>query len=489
MKYSSINWNFDNSYARLPEIFYTKMLPTKVREPKIFIINKRLAKDLGLEINKSTNSELAEVFSGNIVPKGAGPLSQAYAGHQFGYFTVLGDGRANLIGEHITSKKNRVDIHLKGSGLTPYSRGADGRAALGPMLREYIISEAMNGLRIPTTRSLAVVTTGEHVYRNKPLKGAILTRVASSHLRIGTFEYIASLNKNDHLKLLADYAINRHFPKTKHSKQPYLHFFQEVMQRQINLIIEWLRVGFIHGVMNTDNTSIAGETMDYGPCAFMDHYDPNTVFSSIDRYGRYSYSNQSHVIKWNLNKLAESMLPLFHDKKECGTDIVKEILGLFDQMFNQSWLSMMKKKLGLLGSHQKDEAMINNLLKWMKENKVDYTNTFGDLLYPKILNNNDIYSKSTEFKIWYKGWQQRLRLNHTSIEDSIKIMKENNPLIIPRNHQVEKVLDQATKNGDISKVQKFVDVLTEPYIENKEFSFLKKMPIPRESVFYTFCGT
>lgn len=488
MKHFHVNWNFDNSYMRLPKIFYTKILPTKVKEPRISLINKELAKDLGLEINNSNISELEEVFSGNIMPKGAEPIAQAYAGHQFGYFAVLGDGRANLIGEHITPSNMRFDIHLKGTGPTPYSRGGDGRAALGPMLREYIISEAMDGLRIPTVRSLAVVTTGEYVHRNKMLRGAILTRVASSHLRIGTFEYIASLNKDDCLKSLADYAIHRHFPGIKNSRKPYIHFLQEVMQRQIHLITEWLRVGFIHGVMNTDNTSIAGETIDYGPCAFMDHYDPNTVFSSIDRHGRYSYSNQSRIIKWNLNKLALAMLSLFHDKKDCAIDIAKEIIGSFDQMFHQSWLSMMKKKLGLLGDHPEDEVMINNLLYWMEKNKVDYTNTFRDLLSPKIINNSDIYSRSTEFKIWYKDWQQRLMLDHISIKDSREIMEENNPLIIPRNHQVEKVLDQAVTKGDVSGVQKITDLLRKPYTENKECSFLKKMPAAGKKIF-TFCGT
>ena len=372
----TIGWRFDNTYSKLPEYFISNTSPIPVKSPELIILNDNLAKELGLNFSLIDKKDLSKLFSGNSLPEGSKAISQAYAGHQFGHFTMLGDGRAVLMGEHISKNNERFDIQFKGSGKTPFSRNGDGRAALGPMLREYIISEAMHALNIPTTRSLAVVKTGEDVMRENTLQGAILTRVASSHLRVGTFQFIAARKSENELKTLINYTINRHYPNIKQSKNQALEFLKVMIKQQTNLVINWMRVGFIHGVMNTDNMAISGETIDYGPCAFMDTYDPQTVFSSIDQFGRYSYSNQPNITKWNLARFAECLIPLIDPNKDKAIEIATETINNFDKNYEIKWINMMRDKLGLFGQDPKDLVLILDLLTWMHKNKADYTNTF-----------------------------------------------------------------------------------------------------------------
>lgn len=480
-------WNFDNSYAALPECFFTRIDPSKTHDPRILIVNYALAHEMGLSFKKCSDRELADLFSGNRLPKGSEPLSQAYAGHQFGHFTMLGDGRAHLIGEHTTPNGARFDIQYKGSGKTPYSRRGDGRAALGPMLREYIISEAMNSLRIPTTRSLAVVTTGESVYRETVQQGAILTRVANNHLRVGTFEYLAAKQDIYGLKKLADYAIWRNYPELKESDTAYLDLIKSVMERQISLIVGWLRIGFIHGVMNTDNMAISGETIDYGPCAFMDEYNPQAVFSSIDHMGRYAYGNQPHIAHWNLTRFAECLLPLLHDNAEHATALAENLIQSFDTRFQKTWLAMMRCKLGLFGEDSDDIRLINDLLKWMQQHQTDHTNTFRDLTSesrPK----NGLYN-TEDFQSWWSRWQARLKRNKKPLKSSLSLMQKNNPAVIPRNHKVEEVLSAAEEQSDLSKLHMLLDVLADPYSDKSNFSEFCHPPKPGERVHQTFCGT
>ena len=373
----TIGWHFDNTYSKLSNTFKEDIKPTPVHDPELIILNKELAKDLNLDFSKIDTKDLAKLFSGNLLPEGTNTIAQAYAGHQFGHFTMLGDGRAVLLGEHLVNGTNRFDIQFKGSGKTSFSRNGDGRAALGPMLREYIISEAMNGLNIPTTRSLAVVKSGEEVIRETSLPGAILTRVASSHIRVGTFQYIAARQKKDELEVFLDYVINRHYPNLKNSQNKLLDLLNIVIEKQIDLIVNWMRVGFIHGVMNTDNVSISGETIDYGPCAFMDIYDPKTVFSSIDQMGRYAYCNQPVITKWNLSRFAECLIPLIDEDQNKAVQIATEIINSFEKQYEEKWLNMMRDKLGLFGIDEKDKLLIVDLLTWMHQSKTDYTNTFA----------------------------------------------------------------------------------------------------------------
>ncbi len=484
---ASIDWRFDSSYTELPDDFYTHINPTPVASPHVVIVNEALAEDIGLALENASEETLAQLFSGNMLPNGATPLAQAYAGHQFGHFTLLGDGRAHLLGEHVTPKEQRLDVQLKGSGQTPYARRGDGRAALGPMLREYIISEAMHTLGIPTTRSLAVVTTGEPVMRETALPGAILTRVAASHIRVGTFEYAAQLQDQRALQQLADYTIARHFSSVAESDQPYLDFFSAVMEKQITLICEWLRVGFIHGVMNTDNMAISGETIDYGPCAFMDSYDPATVFSSIDQRGRYAYANQPAIAKWNLTRLAETLLPLFHEEQTQALSLAEAALQRFDSQFQTKWLDMMRRKLGLLGQEQEDEALIGDLLQWMQRNNADYTNMFRDIS-EEALPEKTLYQDST-FTAWHARWQQRLKRNHTLSEDTLKLMQQTNPAFIPRNHRVEAALTAAEEQADFSVFTSLLEVLKQPYIDDAKYATFKAPPTAQEQVYQTFCGT
>ena len=429
----TIGWHFDNSYSKLSKTFKEDIKPTPVHEPELVILNEELAKNLNLNFSGIDKKKLAEIFSGNSLPDGTNSIAQAYAGHQFGHFTMLGDGRAVLLGEHLVNKNQRFDIQFKGSGRTSFSRGGDGRAALGPMLREYIISEAINALNIPTTRSLAVVKTGEKVVRENLLNGAILTRVASSHIRVGTFQYIAATQNVEDLNTLVDYTIDRHYPEIKSSKNKALDLLSLVMERQCQLVVNWMRVGFIHGVMNTDNMAISGETIDYGPCAFMDQYDPKTVFSSIDKFGRYAFSNQPPITKWNLARFAECLIPLIDKDEETAIKIATELIDNFQNIYEEKWLNMMRDKLGLFGEDKNDLTLINKLLDWMKNNNADYTNTFCHLMGVEI--DDEVY-KNDDFKNWTNEWEKRLKLNNSS-DKYLELMKKTNPVVIPRNQKVE----------------------------------------------------
>lgn len=479
-------WNFDNSYSRLPKTFFTITDPTPVLSPKLIILNDSLAKSLGLNANELKNNDNIEVFAGNMIPEGALPLAQAYAGHQFGHFTMLGDGRAILLGEQITPEGKRFDIQLKGPGRTPYSRGGDGRAAIGPMLREYIISEAMYALGIPTTRSLAVVTTGELVTRETNLLGAILTRIADSHIRVGTFQYAAAWGTLDDIKALADYTIKRHYPYIEDDENKYLNFLKEVIKRQADLIAKWQLVGFIHGVMNTDNMTISGESIDYGPCAFMDTYDPATVFSSIDRRGRYAYGNQPNIGEWNLTRFAETLLQLLHEDTDEAVKIAKDALGSYTELYHNNWLSGMRSKLGIFNEDKDDESLIEELLSMMHKYKVDYTNTFRALTLDKL--EDTVLYNTAEFAQWYELWQDRLGKQQESKEESYNLMKNSNPAIIPRNHRVEEALEAANK-GDYSVMEKLLDVLSNPYEHSKKQDEYSTLPPQSSCGYRTFCGT
>ena len=481
----NIGWRFDNSYAQLPEHFYSRMSPIPVPEPRLAIFNTALSKELGLNLQNISASNLAELLSGNMLPDGSQPIAQAYAGHQFGHFTLLGDGRAHLLGEHTSLDGKRFDVQLKGSGKTPFGRRGDGRAALGPMLREYIISEAMHALGISTTRSLAVVYTGEPVYRETTLQGAVLTRIASSHIRVGTFAYFAATNDGEGLKTLADYTIAKHYPESKDSAQPYLDLLSGVMERQANLIVDWLRVGFIHGVMNTDNMAVSGETIDYGPCAFMDSYDPATVFSSIDQTGRYAYGNQPHIAQWNLMRFAETLIPLLHETANEAIKLAEEKINAFPDLFQKKWQAMMRAKLGLLQEQPGDELLIRDLLKWMQQQKTDFTNTFRNLSDLEETNRN---CKDPEFQTWFARWQLRLPQNPETRQEALEVMNQNNPAIIPRNHQVEQALNAAA-NGDMKQVHELLEALQTPYINRPEIKAYQSPPPPSEQVYQTFCGT
>ena len=483
---SKIGWCFDNTYARLPEIMLSRIAPLPVKDPKLVIFNHNLSKELGLDFSVVEDNLLPSIFAGSLLPQESECIAQAYAGHQFGYFTMLGDGRAIVIGEHLSKNNKRFDIQFKGSGKTPYSRNGDGRAALGPMLREYIISEAMHGLRISTTRSLAVVTTGENVIRETPLPGAILTRVAASHIRVGTFQYVTMQDDIKTLKTLFNYTINRHYPELKDTSNQALSLLKIVMEKQIKLVTDWMRVGFIHGVMNTDNMTVSGETIDYGPCAFMDNYNPETVFSSIDHHGRYAYFNQPGITKWNLARFAETLLPLINNDKDKAIDITSKTINSFGTLYKKCWLEMMRKKLGLLGEDSKDENLIIDLLSWMHQNKADYTNTFCFLMNENI-QENKIYNNQG-FISWKQQWQERLKLHNNSPEKSLKLMCSVNPLVIARNHKVEEVLNEAN-NGNLNPFNDFLKVLEKPYEKQTKTSNYE-LPAPSsEKKYQTFCGT
>jgi uncharacterized protein YdiU (UPF0061 family) len=484
---TNMGWNLENSYARLPKSFYNHQNPAPVRAPKLVIFNEKLADSLGLNAQMLQNEEGAEIFAGNKLPQGASPLAQAYAGHQFGHFTMLGDGRAVLLGEQITPQGERVDIQLKGSGRTPYSRGGDGRAALGPMLREYIISEAMYALGIPTTRSLAVVATGEDIIRETLLPGAIMTRTAASHLRVGTFQYAANWGSGEDLRALADYTIDRHYPNLGEGENRYLAFLKAVIERQASLIAKWQLVGFIHGVMNTDNMTISGETIDYGPCAFMDTYDPKTVFSSIDRQGRYAFGNQPYIGGWNLARLAEALLPLLHDNEKQAIEIAEEALADYNDQFQSYWLAGMRAKLGLLNEEKEDETLIADLLKMMEASQADYTNTFRALTFESY--ENTVLFQSKEFIDWLKQWKARQERQEKSGELSQQIMRNSNPAVIPRNHRVEEALKAAVEEGDYSVMEKLLRVLEKPFAHTPDQEEYCKLPESSKIPYRTFCGT
>ena len=481
----TIGWHFNNTYSKLSDSFKEKIKPIPVNSPELVILNESLASELNLDFSKIDKNELSKIFSGNSLPNGSNSIAQAYAGHQFGHFTMLGDGRAVLIGEHTTKSNKKYDIQFKGSGKTAFSRNGDGRAALGPMLREYIISEAMYALNIPTTRSLAVVKTGENIQRETVLQGAILTRVASSHIRVGTFQYIAARQKEDELKTLFNYTIDRHYPEIKNSNNQALDLLNLLIDRQCNLVVNWMRVGFIHGVMNTDNMTISGETIDYGPCAFMDTYDPKTVFSSIDQMGRYAYCNQPAITKWNLARFAECLIPLLNKDRDKAIQVATETINSFEKKYEEKWMNMMRDKLGLFGLDNKDKFLILDLLTWMHEKKADYTNTFCHLMdfAPK----KDELFADIDFVNWKKRWKERLSKNNVSPNKYLELMKNNNPLVIPRNHKVEEALEAAEKN-DLKHFNQLIEILKNPYTKKNDIHDYQ-IPSNSDEKYQTFCGT
>ena len=480
---SPSGWNLDHSYARLPAMLHEHLEPTPVREPRMAVFNHALAQSLGLI--PAALAERPAIFAGNELPDGASPLAQAYAGHQYGHFTGLGDGRAILLGEQITPTGERYDVQLKGSGPTPFSRRGDGRAALGPMLREYIISEAMHALGIPTTRSLAVVTTGEKVFRQESQPGAVLTRIAASHIRVGTFEWAAAHGDKAALQALADHTLQRHYPELATAEAPYLALLEGVMERQARLIAQWQCVGFIHGVMNTDNVALSGETIDYGPCAFMDAFDPATVFSSIDRQGRYAYGNQPKIAQWNLARLAEALLTLLHADEKQAVEIANKAIENFKTTFEGYWLSGMRAKLGLFTEEAEDRALIESLLMWMHEHKADFTNTFRSL---GITSNSMLYDDPA-FTAWHAQWQARLKRQPHSADEVQQRMRAHNPVVIPRNHKVEEALAAAAESGDLSIMQRLLAVLSKPY-DASEVPLEYGTPSGlAPGAYQTFCGT
>ena len=476
-----IGLKFDNTYSKLPNILLSKIRPEKVCKPKLIIKNDSLADELGLNFSNINEYELSLLFSGNVIPEDAETFAQAYAGHQFGHFTMLGDGRALILGEHITPSNKRFDIQFKGSGKTPYSRNGDGKAALSPMLREYIISEAMFNLKIPTTRSLAVVTTGEKVIREKDLTGAILTRVARSHLRVGTFQFVAVQSDLKTMKELIDYTIKRHFPSIIKDELPVLSLLKNVMMCQIDLIINWMRVGFIHGVMNTDNMSISGETIDYGPCAFMDTYNPNTVFSSIDLNGRYAFNNQPIIAQWNLLRFSECLLPFLNDDRNKAIKIAEDTINEFSDIFKKKWINMMCSKIGIEKNINTDEKLITDLLTLLEQYKIDYTLFFSNL-------SNFKKPQIQAFDSWFFQWDKRVERNKKNTKNIGNLMQKNNPRIIPRNYIIENVLKKAEMN-DISYVIRLLKALKNPYQRDRNFVEFEKEPPKTNEKYKTFCGT
>lgn len=482
-----VGWKFDNSYARLGDRFCSCVMPQAFHTPKLYLLNENLAADLGLSVSILSAQQLGELFTGKMLPDGASPIAQAYAGHQYGGFTILGDGRAILLGEHITPSGARVDIQFKGSGQTPFSRRGDGRAALGPMLREYIISEAMYHLGIPTTRSLAVSTTGEPVYRERPLRGAVLTRVASSHIRVGTFQFFAATRDLSSLRAIADYTIDRHFPELSETYDRYLQLLREVALRQAKLVAMWMGVGFIHGVMNTDNVLISGETIDYGPCAFMNTYDPETVFSSIDHNGRYAYGNQLAIAQWNLVRFAEALIPLFDSDEQTAVEMAKLAVSEFPGIFETSYLETMVKKIGISLAKDGDAALLTDLLRIIQRLNLDFTNTFRDLAdSPR---SNPALGADEEFKSWWERWECRLKFDGNSpltVKDQMNLV---NPCYIARNHLVEDALDAAENHEDLEPFNRLLSAISNPYKSSESLSDLTIPPQENERCYRTFCGT
>lgn len=482
----AIQFNFDTTYTKLPAFFYSEVAPTAVANPQLVLLNQGLAQKLGVTFDEQRISEMGEIFAGNQLIPETTPIAQAYAGHQFGNFTMLGDGRAILLGEQITPTGERYDIQLKGSGRTPYSRGGDGRAHFAAMLREYLMSEALHYLRIPTSRSLAVVWTGEPVYRERTRPGAVLTRVANSHLRVGTFEYARNFQGGAHLQDLLDYAIARHFPHLDDTDNKAISFFEQVMELQAELIVDWMRVGFIHGVMNTDNMCIAGETIDYGPCAFMNAYEPKTVFSSIDTQGRYAYGNQPYIAHWNLSCLISALLPAISSNKEEAVKLAEASLKKFPAIYEAKWLDMMRRKLGLTQEDSKDKQLIDRLLGWMQGQKADFTNTFFYLQEGKFPETASYQSPILDE--WITDWEQRIAAEQRSKADAQALMRKVNPAFIPRNHKVEEALDAAEK-GDMKPFHQLLEVIQQPYHFRPSLESYQEVPESFDENYQTFCGT
>ena len=490
-----VRFPFDNSYARLPERFYARLGPTRVAAPRLAKINQPLALQLGLDPEALAAPAGVEILAGNRIAQGSATIALAYAGHQFGNFVPqLGDGRAILLGEVVDRAGMRRDIQLKGSGPTPFSRRGDGRAALGPVLREYIVSEAMAALGIPTTRSLAVVTTGEPVVRETVLPGAVLTRVASSHIRVGTFQFFAVRGDVEALRLLADHVIARHYPDAAAHDQPFRALFEQVVARQAELVAKWLLVGFIHGVMNTDNTSIAGETIDYGPCAFLDAYHPETVFSSIDQQGRYAYGNQPRIATWNLARFADTLLPLISDDTETALAQANESLGTFSNRFSQALVAGLRRKLGIFTERDGDAALAQDLLNAMAETQADFTLTFRRLCDAASNPDADadvrrLFNNPATYDSWAQRWRQRLADEPQDGPTRRAAMEAANPAFIPRNHRIEAALSAATEHGDFGPFEELMTVLTKPYEDQAAFAAYANPPGPEQSVYRTFCGT
>ncbi len=484
-------WRLEHTYAQLPSVLHVAVSPTAVQAPRRVVLNEKLAAELGLAVgnDEGARATWAEFLSGNVLPPGAAPLAQAYAGHQYGHFTTLGDGRAILLGEQITPRAERFDVQLKGSGPTPFSRRGDGRATLGAMLREYVISEAMHALGIPTTRSLAVVATGEEVWRQDGARpGAVLTRVAASHIRVGTFAWVAARRDEAALRALVAYTLQRHFPELVAAENPALALLGGVIERQAQLIAQWMGVGFVHGVMNTDNMALSGETIDYGPCAFMEAYDPATVFSSIDRNGRYAYGNQPHIAQWNIARFAEALLLVLHPQEETAIALANEAIGGFGKSFELHWLAGMRRKLGLFNEEPEDLALVEALLTWMHAAKADFTNTWAELETVGVTE----AGRASEFQEWLVRWQARLARQPQSAEEVQRLRRANCPVVIPRNHRVEEALT-AADTGDLGVMERLLEVLAAPFDHERaratDAAEYRK-PAPGGGAGYrTFCGT
>ncbi len=487
---------FDNHYARLPERFFARLAPTPVGEPSLLRLNEGLARDLGVDPGRLRAPEGIAALAGNRVPEGAEPLAMAYAGYQFGnWVPQLGDGRAILLGELVDRHGVRRDVQLKGSGPTPFSRNGDGRAGLGPVLREYIISEAMWALGIPTTRSLAAVATGEKIRRETYLPGAVLTRIAQSHIRVGTFQFFAARRDEEALRLLAEHVIARHYPEAAEANNPIVALLAGVMERQAGLIARWQLVGFIHGVMNTDNMSVAGETIDYGPCAFMDRYHPETVYSSIDRWGRYAYGNQPAIAHWNLAGLANALLPLIDEDPENAVDLAEELIGRFPERFDSFYRTGLQRKLGLSGTEEGDAALADDLLARMAQNQADFTLTFrglADMLGPSAANDQGVrglFADPSAFDEWAVAWRDRLAREVRSPEECRDDMRSVSPAFIPRNHRVEEAIDAAVTRDDLEPFEQLLTVLASPFDDQPSQARYAAPPRPEEVVQQTFCGT
>jgi serine/tyrosine/threonine adenylyltransferase len=491
----TVHFPFQNTYAALPAGFFARVAPTPVASPRLIKLNRPLAVQLGLDPDRLDSPEGAEILAGKRLPDGADPIAMAYAGHQFGHFVPqLGDGRAILLGEVIDADGVRRDIQLKGSGPTPFSRRGDGRAALGPVLREYVVSEAMAALGIPTTRSLAAVVTGESVMRETPLPGAVLTRVAASHIRVGTFQYFAARGDTEGVRRLADHVISRHYPEAATADRPYHALLAGVIARQAELVARWLLVGFIHGVMNTDNTSISGETIDYGPCAFMDQYDPATVFSSIDEQGRYAYANQPRIALWNLTRLAESLLPLFSEEQETAIAEAQALLGEFAEKFTAAYQAGLRKKIGLFSERNGDEALVQDLLDAMAKNQADFTLTFRYLSDAALVPEGDrqvrpLFADPATYDEWAVRWRHRISDEPEAPAVRRTAMRAVNPAFIPRNHRIEAVIAAAVGRDDFAPFEELLTVLSMPYEDQPAFAAYAEPPEPDQRVLQTFCGT
>jgi len=485
---------FDNTYARLPDRFYARVEPTSVRAPRMIQVNHPLAELLGIDAEALDSPEGAAVLAGNLLFQGSEPIALAYAGHQFGNFVPrLGDGRAILLGEIVGRDGKRRDLQLKGSGPTPFSRGGDGRAALGPVLREYLVSEAMAALGVPTTRALAAVLTGDRVHREGPLPGAVLARVASSHLRVGTFQYFDATRDEEGLRALVDYALARHFPDTEGAGNPALALLERVVHAQANLVARWLGVGFVHGVMNTDNTSISGETIDYGPCAFLDETNPKKVFSSIDRNGRYAFMNQPAMAQWNCARLADALLPLVSEDEAEAVVLATARIEAFGKTFRAAYAAVVRAKLGLQAEEDGDASLTEDLFALMTQGAVDYTIFFRTLCDAAESGDDEpirtLFSASPAPTPWLEAWRRRLGRESASAADRASAMRRANPAFIPRNHRIEEAIVAATREDDFAPFHALRRALERPYEDQPELAHLAEPPRPEERVRRTFCGT